>query len=79
MGKYDEEVKAILKPFANLNDKRNQNYDTIMRGVVGCRPELRNNLELFYAVSDEVQRICGKENSRTYATHLITVGTAKKK
>lgn len=74
MENYDEKVKAILAPFANLNDKRNQNYDTVMRGVIACHPELRNNRELYDAVADEVQRRFQISVSKAHSDTLLSVG-----
>lgn len=74
MGKYDEEVKAILAPFANLYDKRNQNYDTVMRGVLGGHPELRDNRELYDAVADEVQRRFQISVSKAHGDRLLHTG-----
>lgn len=64
-------VEEMLKPFENVITDKRTNYDYIMRSIISCYPELRENVNLFNEVSEKVQEIMQLTVSKYYGENLL--------
>ena len=64
-------VEEMLKPFENVITDKRTNYDSIMRSIISCYPELRENVNLFNEVAEKVQEIMQLTASKYYGENLL--------
>ena len=64
-------VEEMLKPFENVITDKRTNYDSIMRSIISCYPELKENVNLFNEVAEKVQEIMQLTVSKYYGENLL--------
>ena len=64
-------VEEMLKPFENVITDKRTNYDSIMRSIISCYPELKEKENLFNEVAEKVQEIMQLTVSKYYGENLL--------